>query len=198
MGGCSTDAAQALSSKAAVSRPADRLVAKRRPRLARRYRPRELPCHRQITSGPIRESPDVPSAGMHRHMQRATPSPTLLPRPRTWPPIGRPRPVQLRANRRPIRAASSKAASAADGSLEFGKRPCQRSRALSNCPCLALTRMESLKERSPSTRPPRSFACTLRRSALARSAASSPAPSPAAAGFSSSPISPSSCARCIL
>lgn len=197
MGACSTDAAQALSSKAAVSRPTDRLVARRYPRLAcRRYRPRELPRRRQITSGPVDGSPDVPSAGLQRHMHRAAPSPALLPKPRTWPAIGWARPVQLRANRRPVRAALAKGASAADGSSEFGKRPCQRSRALSNCPCLA--RMESLKERSPSTRPPLSFACTPKKFALGRSAVSSPVPSPAAAGFSSSPISPSSCARCIL
>ena len=197
MGACSTDAAQALSSKAAVSRSADRLVAKRCPRLARRrYRPSELPRHRQITSGPIRESPDVPCAGMQRDMQRTAPPPALLPKPRAWPTIGRGRPVQLRANRKPVRATPAKAAPAADVSLEFGKRLCQRSRALSNCPCLA--RRESLKERSPSTRPPRSFACTPKKFAPGRSAVSSPAPSPAAAGFSWNPISPSSCARCIL
>ena len=33
-----------------------------------RCRSRELPRHRQITSGPNRESPDVPSAGMQRQM----------------------------------------------------------------------------------------------------------------------------------
>ena len=198
MGARSIDAAQALSSKAAVSRPTDRLVARRYPRLAcRRYRPRELPRHRQITSGPVDGSPDVPSAGLQRHMHRAAPSPALLPKPRTCPTIGWARPVQLRANRRPVRAAAAEAASAADASLAFGKRPpCQRSRALSNCPCLA--RRESLKERSPSTRPPRSFACTPKKFAPGRSAVSSPAPNPAAAGFSWSPISPSSCARCIL
>lgn len=122
MGARSAGADRAFSSRPAFSRPAHRLAAKRCRRLAcRRHRPREVPRDRQITAGPNHGSPDVPSAGMQRHMQRATAPTALLPKTCTWPTITRARPVQHPTHRKPVHP-PSKRASAIRVSCDFGTR----------------------------------------------------------------------------
>lgn len=122
MGAYRAGADRAFSSGTALSRPAHWLAAKRCRGLARRRRrPRELPRNGQVTTGPSRGSPNVPSAGMSRHVHRTAAPTALLPKARTWPTIGRAWPVPHPTHRKRIRL-PSKRALPTRVSCDFGTR----------------------------------------------------------------------------